>query len=406
MAGVGLKPKENQPNHAETVRLWTSVVIRVLLLLACFAALVWLLNTIGKILLLLIISVFFSYLIAPLVRAFEQPVYALGRELRLPRWAAISAVYLILGAALSLVMLWVWPYLWGQISQLTNNLPAYVTAGLASLRQTFVDPDSWFNRLGLPQEAKDYILTHTSQATEAIFSWAQTFVLDSLFYLQYLPWLIIVPLISFFLLRDAAAFEQSFLNAIPNPTLRRRAQWLLRDVSRTLAAYIQAQITACFEIAVLVTAGLGLIDMPYAIVLGVIAGVLEFIPLVGPAVSAVMICGLALTVSWKMALASAIFLIVLRIVQDYVIYPRIVGHGIRMHPLVVVLAILAGAEVGGLSGIFLAIPVVGLVIVGYHHYLAYKGLQSLQDESPTDAAEPQSELPLSSVEEPVPAFKE
>jgi len=65
-------------------------------------------------------------------------------------------------------------------------------------------------------------------------------------------------------------------------------------------------------------------------------------------------------------------------VQDYVIYPRIVGHGIKMHPLVVIMAILAGAEIGGLVGIFLSIPVVGLVIVFYSHYRSYREIQNLR----------------------------
>jgi len=69
---------------------------------------------------------------------------------------------------------------------------------------------------------------------------------------------------------------------------------------------------------------------------------------------------------------------VLRLVQDYLIYPRIVGRGIKMHPLVVITAILAGAEIGGLIGIFLSIPVIGLMIVFYNHYLAFRGIQSLR----------------------------
>ncbi|HTF38116.1 MAG TPA: AI-2E family transporter, partial [Blastocatellia bacterium] len=69
---------------------------------------------------------------------------------------------------------------------------------------------------------------------------------------------------------------------------------------------------------------------------------------------------------------------ILRMLQDYFIYPRIVGRGIKMHPLVVIVAILAGAEIGGLIGIFLSIPVVGLVIVFYNHYLAFRGIQNLR----------------------------
>src|SRR4030095_2222697 len=108
-------------------------------------------------------------------------------------------------------------------------------------------------------------------------------------------------------------------------------------------------------------------------------------------IAACIIFGLTLTVSFKTALFVALFLATLRLVQDYFIYPRIVGQGIKMHTLVVILAILAGAEIGGLVGIFLSIPAVGLLIVFYNHYLAFRGTQNLrvvvapeQTEAPTD----------------------
>ena len=150
-------------------------------------------------------------------------------------------------------------------------------------------------------------------------------------------------------------------------------------VSRTPAAYIRAQITACLVVWLLVTAGLAVIPrFRYALALGAIAGVLEFVPLAGPLISAIVICSLALTISWQTAVIAALFLAVLRVLQDYVIYPKIVGHGIKIHPLVVVIAILCGAEIGGLIGIFLAVPVVGLMMVGYDHFIAYQGIQRLE----------------------------
>jgi predicted PurR-regulated permease PerM len=143
------------------------------------------------------------------------------------------------------------------------------------------------------------------------------------------------------------------------------------------------------------------IGAPYPVVLGAIAGLLEFIPLVGPLISAVVIFGLTLTVSFKTALIVALFLAVLRMVQDYFIYPKIVGRGIKMHPLMVIMAILAGAEIGGLIGIFLSIPVVGLVIVFYNHYLAFRGIQNLRVVTEPQEGEGEPKLSASPAPEPV-----
>src|SRR6185369_16430416 len=129
-------------------------------------------------------------------------------------------------------------------------------------------------------------------------------------YLQYLTWPILVPILSFFLLKDAMYFEQNLLALLPNERLQKRAHWLLMDVSRTLAAYIRAQITACLVVGTVMMIGLTLIGAPYPVVLGAIAGLLEFILLVGPLLAAVTIFGLTLTVSFKTALLVALFLAV------------------------------------------------------------------------------------------------
>ena len=115
-------------------------------------------------------------------------------------------------------------------------------------------------------------------------------------------------------------------------------------MNSTLAAYIRAQLTACFLVGIISTLGFAVIGLPSPLVLGFIAGALEFIPLVGPLVIALLLALLAILHSGLgMALAVLLFLGVLRIVQDYVIYPRVIGRGIHLHPLAVILAILCGA---------------------------------------------------------------
>lgn len=80
-----------------------------------------------------------------------------------------------------------------------------------------------------------------------------------------------------------------------------------------------------------------------------------------------------------MAFVVLLFLGVLRIVEDYVIYPRLIGHGIHLHPLAVILAILAGAEIAGVAGIFLAIPVIAILTVSYRHWMEHRGSDTIAD---------------------------
>jgi len=284
----------------------------------------------------------------------------------------------------------IWAPLWDQINELAKNMPAYIKSVTDTSNNVVNGANSWLRHLKLPTASREYLLDHIKDIAGSSLPWFEALIGRVVALTPYLTWLILVPVLSFFLLKDASAFERNLIALLPNERLQKRAHWLLLDVSRTLAAYIRAQITACVVVGALVMTGLSLIGAPYPIVLGAIAGLLEFIPLIGPLIAACVIFGLSLTVSIKAALVVALFLAVLRFAQDYYIYPRIVGRGIKMHPLVVIIAILAGAEIGGLVGIFLSIPVVGLVIVFYNHYLAYRGIQSLRIVVPL---EPEGEAP-------------
>jgi predicted PurR-regulated permease PerM len=153
---------------------------------------------------------------------------------------------------------------------------------------------------------------------------------------------------------------------------------------------MRAQLVSCFLIGALCTIGFYVIGVNYALLLGLVAAVAEFIPLVGPLTVAVLAISIAGLESSNEAIAVGVFLLVLRILQDYVFYPRIVREGIHLHPLAIILAILGGGELAGATGIFLAIPVVAVVTVMYRHLIEHRNspglVAELLDEGKTDQA--------------------
>lgn len=374
------------PKQKQQIQIWTVIFFRAILMLLGLIALFfyvvpWLFLTLKNVLLMLVVSVFFCYLIAPLVRVVEQPIYVAGRELKLPRIGAIAVVYLLVGTVMFVALRLLLPVLWVQLADLARNLPDYATNSVTSVQRMMDGASSLLQRLRVPPEWRDRIIANLTSLAETYPGELGSVITGILNSLVYATWLVLVPILSFFMLKDADRFTKGVVALMPTERLQKRAYWLLLDVSRTLAGYIRAQITACVVVGTIVTIGFLIIGVPYAVVLGVISGVLEFIPMVGPLVATVVSIGLTLTESFKLALGVAAFLAVFRIVQDYVIYPRIVGQGIKMHPLMVVLAILCGEKIGGLTGIFLAIPVVGLIIVFYNHYLAYRALSAQVSEA-------------------------
>ena len=114
--------------------------------------------------------------------------------------------------------------------------------------------------------------------------------------------------------------------------------------------------------------------------MGVLAGFFEFVPLVGPVAIALMAASTRDVSCWSIqCFSGAAVSGVLRIVQDYAIYPRLIGQGIHLHPLAVIFAILAGEKLAGVAGIFLAIPVVAILTVSYRHWMEHRGSEGIAD---------------------------
>lgn len=331
---------------------------------------IWIIRALTGVLLVIILAVFFAYLIAPLVELIQSRFSLAAGGRALPRWAAIAAVYLILFGSLGLGVWALMPRLGNQLTEIGRQAPDYLT----NAKERAERLNDFYRRLNLPPAVREYAGKQVdNMLTEAGAYATGEGGRSALHLLGYVPWLVLVPILAFFFLKDADAFRRAALRMIPQGRLRWRGDEFFQDVNRTLAAYIRAQLIACALIGTICTVGFVVLDVRYALVLGVIAGLLEFIPLLGPLLVALMATLVASFDSLAKALAVAAFLGTLRIFHDYYTYPRIIGSGIHLHPLAVILSILAGHELAGVAGIFLAIPVVAIITVTHRHYLEHRG---------------------------------
>lgn len=346
----------------------TRAVLRLILIVLLVVAAMWALYTLESVLLLLVLSIFFAYLIAPLVELVRRPVRLRGRERSMPRPVAIGVVYLIIFGSVGFAVFLLLPQAGEQFTELGKQAPGYYK----SMSERAQSLEQLYQRL--PPPAREPVRRGVGQAVEAVGAYIQaSAVSTATFALAHAPWLVLIPVLAFFLLKDADSFRRSALHMLPKGRLRWRGDELFQDVNSTLAAYIRAQLIACFYIGVVCTLGFILLGVPYALVLGLIAGLFEFIPLAGPLAVAVIAVTFASFHSSGTAVAVLVFLFILRITHDYVTYPRIIGSGIHLHPLAVILAILSGAELAGIAGIFLAIPVIAVISVTYRHWLEHRG---------------------------------
>jgi predicted PurR-regulated permease PerM len=358
--------------------LWVAVLV--LVIHYVFETVRWVFYALTGVLLVVVLAVFFAYLISPLIELVRKGLATRDRKGEprlLPRTAAIAVVYVAIFGSLSLGAWVLTPRLGTQMAELAQQAPGYLT----NARERAKRLNSVFEQLNLPPSVRDTANRAVSDAIGDVGKYVtgEGFS-NAINLLGYLPYLVLIPILAFFFLKDAETFRRSALMMLPQGRIRWRGDELFQDINSTLAAYIRAQLISCLLIGTICTVAFVLFGVRYALVLGLVAGMLEFIPLLGPVVVAVLAGTVAGFDSGTKALAVLIFLGVLRIVQDYVLYPRIIGSGIHLHPLAVILAILAGHELAGVAGIFLAIPVIAVLTVTYRHWLEHRGSSGLVAE--------------------------
>jgi predicted PurR-regulated permease PerM len=372
-------------------RVIIRVVVVTLLLLLVANLIQSALSSLTYLFFIVVLAVFFAYLIDPFVRLLQRPFAGTRYEPAMPRTFAIALAYVLVFAALSLGAANVAPRINTQGREFIAGIPTIAT----SVQRWTNDLSRRFDRLRIPDEVQTRINERAAQTGEDIATTIGNVLVGAA---TYLPWLILVPILSFFFLKDAKLFRIGVLRAFPAGDWRTRAEALLQDVSNTLAAYTRAQLISCCLIGTICTLGFYLIGLKYYLLLGVLAGAFEFVPLLGPITIGLIaiITAAASDEPWR-ALYVGIFLITLRIVHDYGTYPRIIRGGIHLHPVAVILSVLAGEEVAGIPGVFMSIPIVAIITVFYRHAMEHSGSRGLfagwieEEKRPEAVIEPLTE---------------
>jgi len=315
-------------------------------------------------------------LVAPLVNLLHHPVHIRGRQRNPPRSLTIGIVYLAIFGSIGIALLLLLPILGEQVTQFANQAPMYLTTARGRAQKL----STLYQQYQLPASLRDAVTNAVTRGITTSEDYLATELTSAIGWIVYLPWLVLIPVFAFFFLKDAEDFRHSALQLLPKGRLRWRGDEFFEDVNRTLAAYIRSQMMACLIVGMVCTIGFYLLGVPYALALGVMAGILEFVPLAGPLLAAATAGTVTSFHSLSLALWVLVFLAVLRLLEDYVIYPRLIGRGIHLHPFAIILAVLCGAELAGIAGIFLAIPAVAILYVGYRHWTEHHGSSGLVAE--------------------------
>ena len=333
---------------------------------------------------LLLLSMFFAYLLAPAVDIVSRTIRTGRRGRPLSRGAALAVLYAILFVPLALA----WRLSSEPIAEWVHvTAPGAVEHLFGG--SDFDAIDRLVARAPLPSSARPVLERRIDAAINYIEREARNTLITLIGAAQYAAWLAVAPVLAFLLLTGAPKFWRSTLRVLPRGHLQWRGEEYLQDVNSALAGYVRAQATAGVIVGVVCVSGFALIGAPSAVSMGVAAGILELVPAIGP-LTALLI---AITQAGDRVLPVIAFLGALRIVQDYVIYPRLVRHGMHLSTPAVILTIWIGAALAGASGVILAIPVAGFLSVSLRHWREYRDIERLVRASAHDVVAQQPDRP-------------
>ena len=250
--------------------------------------------------------------------------------------------------------------------RLTENVPALLTnISSGQIAIQIGSQRGW--SFHTQQQVKAFLAGHS----EEIVQLASRAGLRLATVAQNIWWLILIPILAVFFLRDGRTFTDVILMMIGSRPQREFVEGVINDLNDMLAHFIRAQLSLAALALLVYVVFLGIMRVPYALVLGTAGGILEFIPVVGPFIAAVLILGVALLMTYQHLLLLALFLGAWRLVQDYVTLPRIMGESMQLHPLAAIFGVLAGGEIAGVIGVFLSIPIMASLRIVWRRWRIY-----------------------------------
>ncbi|GCE30174.1 hypothetical protein KDA_56580 [Dictyobacter alpinus] len=314
---------------------WTGVVLLVL----------WLVGHVIQAVLLLTIAALLAYALLPAVKILER---------FMPRFLAILIVYLLLLGALGVLLYLI---ISAAIVQVTS-LSAYIQFLLTPAKNGQLTPlEQTVRSLGISESQissiRDQLVTGIEGFSGSIVPLLTGFgnaILD----------IIVVAVLSIYLLADGSRVSDWLRQNMPQRQ-QGRMKFLLDTLQRVVGGYIRGQILLCSIVGVAVGAGMQILHVPFALLLGVLAFLLEFIPVLGTLISGAICVLLALTQGWVIAVIVLVYFVVVHILEGDILGPRIVGKTIGLHPVVSLAALIAGSELFGIVGALLASPIAGVL---------------------------------------------
>jgi len=293
-----------------------------------------------------------------IVFIFRGPVAAMERR-GVKRGLAVGICYIVSFAVLGVMLGFLIPALVEQVREFVEAFPGYYERATT----LFLDLQDRYQALVMPPWVEDALANLQDTITRQSAEWSSVLAREIFSVggsaVSLLVTTVLSLVVGFWILKDLPAINREII-MLAGPKGRDEAAVVTRTVSRVLGGYLRGMFTISLVTGVIVTIGLWLIGVPYSLVIGLLATVLNFIPWIGPTLTALVAGIAAAFVSPLHILGAVAICLGAQQVTEYFVQPRVMSEQVDLHPLLVIFSLLAGATLFGFAGLLLSIPVAAI----------------------------------------------
>jgi putative permease len=322
--------------------------LRFLIAIIVLVVIGWLIYSLSTIITILLLSALIAYLLDPVASYLE----AKGMS----RVYATIIIFLLFFITIGITSWTLLPGLLGELYTLQQSLSLEDTSSLSKKVETFIGTNlSFINVENLEIEEK--IRNALSLLTDELLT-----ILANL--LSIISFVVIIPFVVFFLLKDGRKMKKAFVHFVPNRYFEMTLN-VLHKIDQQLGWYLRGQFTEAFVVGLLSVIALWLLDVQYFIIIGIFAGLANLIPYVGPVAGAIP--AIVVTLVNGSEPVKVLYIVVafalVQLIDNVVLQPMVLSKSVNLHPLIIVFAVLIGGQFFGLLGMLLAVPAAGIIKV-------------------------------------------
>jgi len=312
---------------------------------------------------------FIYFSIAFMLAYFFDPLYKFLLNKKAPKVLAIIIVFGIIITLLILAIFFLIPSVIHQLNILYKEIPNFIE----NYQNLILSIKPQLSKFINPADVEILLKENLSELQRSVLGFSQSIVIYLSNIVSSITFgIVIVPLILFYLMRDMVKFKENLYIFVSKKN-KKEFKEVLEEIDHIVSGFIRGRIIVCFIVGTLIGIGLYFLNLKFALIIGIVSGIFNFIPYLGPIVGVVLTLIFAIGSPWWTLLMIVALFVLVNQVEAVFLNPKILGQGLGLHPLTVVLSMLICGQLLGILGVLAAVPLAAILKVLFFRNLVQEG---------------------------------